>query len=152
MVEKTKKAHDEDGVVSSSETLTLLDPVSLVRMTVPVRASTCVHNACFDLVTHLEYNRVRPTWKCPHCNGDASFHALYVDEFVANMLQKIPSDAETQQVLLDTTDGTYRPLKESEIDKGYKSYRSDSDREEAGDKPKAPAQVVFEISDDDDDW
>ncbi|KAI9197424.1 uncharacterized protein BJ171DRAFT_477789 [Polychytrium aggregatum] len=115
------QADDEDEVASSSEILSLRDPVSRVPIQVAVRSSECKHIQCFDCESFLRLNENISTWKCPICDKYAFWTLLAVDdyfmEFVeeANRLQKAAgaSQADYDQVEL-MPDGNWK-IKDSSI-------------------------------------
>lgn len=72
-------------------------PYTIERVKTPVRSKHCIHPRCFDLDTHLEicanmyqtgstpYSR---RWMCPECQKSARLSELYIDSFVAELLQQ----------------------------------------------------------------
>jgi E3 SUMO-protein ligase PIAS1 len=74
-----KKANDPDIVVGSS-LMSLKDPISTLRIAIPVRSTICTHNQCFDAESFLQLQEQAPTWQCPICNKTISFDGLAVDE------------------------------------------------------------------------
>jgi len=74
-----KKANDPDIVVGSS-LMSLKDPISTLRIAIPVRSTICTHNQCFDAESFLQLQEQAPTWQCPICNKTISFEGLAVDE------------------------------------------------------------------------
>ncbi|CAI6333441.1 unnamed protein product [Periconia digitata] len=84
-----KKASDPDIVVESS-VMSLKDPISTLKMTVPCRGMLCHHTRCFDLESFLQLQEQAPTWQCPICSNHVSFEALAVDEYVQEILSKVP--------------------------------------------------------------
>lgn len=75
----TKKASDPD-VVATSQVLSLKDPLSYMRLVVPVRGLKCSHIQCFDATAYLQLQEQGPQWICPICNNPAPFEHLAVDE------------------------------------------------------------------------
>lgn len=60
--------------------LSLLDPISLQRIKIPLRSTQCAHLECFDLETFLIFNKHSPRsfLKCPICHqvlGITKYHA-----------------------------------------------------------------------------
>ena len=64
-------AQDAD-IMHGPETLTLKDPISMTRVTLPSKGRHCQHTACFDAATFLTLNEQTPTWTCPICNRSIS--------------------------------------------------------------------------------
>lgn len=73
------KANDPD-LVATSTVMSLKDPLSRARMTLPCRSTVCTHNQCFDAKSFLQLQEQAPTWTCPVCNKSISFEALAVDQ------------------------------------------------------------------------
>lgn len=79
---------DTDSEISSTlDTITLIDPVSLCRIKVPAKSSTCVHLQCFDLSLFLQLNLSLPQWKCGICDKPALYQDLIVDGFFDSILK-----------------------------------------------------------------
>ncbi|EPZ31297.1 E3 SUMO protein ligase domain-containing protein [Rozella allomycis CSF55] len=72
-----KDSNDELDLVSS--TLSLIDPVSYLRMTFPGRGKNCNHSNCFDLKTFLNSIIIFPDWKCPLCSSPLDYDDLVYD-------------------------------------------------------------------------
>lgn len=86
--EMMEKANDPDIEVGSS-VMSLKDPISTVRITVPCRSSLCTHNQCFDAESFLQLQEQAPTWTCPICSKIISYEALAVDQYVEEILSKV---------------------------------------------------------------
>lgn len=74
-----RKAEDPD-IVATSYVMSLKDPVSTLRISIPCRSTVCNHNQCFDAASFLQLQEQAPTWICPVCNKTVSFEALVVDQ------------------------------------------------------------------------
>lgn len=83
-----KKANDPDIEVGSS-VMSLKDPISTLRISVPCRSTVCTHNQCFDAESFLQLQEQAPTWTCPICNKVISYEALAVDQYVEEILGKV---------------------------------------------------------------
>lgn len=86
--EMMKKANDPDIEVGSS-VMSLKDPISTLRITVPIRSTVCTHNQCFDAESFLQLQEQAPTWTCPICNKALTYEALAVDQYVEEILDKV---------------------------------------------------------------
>ncbi|VDL87706.1 unnamed protein product [Schistocephalus solidus] len=62
--------------------VSLLCPLALTRIELPVRSANCDHLQCFDLSSYLTINKKRPRWCCPVCSSPAPFRGLRRDEQV----------------------------------------------------------------------
>ncbi|ORY17688.1 PINIT domain-domain-containing protein [Clohesyomyces aquaticus] len=96
--EMLKKANDPDIEVSATN-MSLKDPISTLRITVPCRSSLCNHNQCFDAASFLQLQEQAPTWQCPVCNKTVSFEGLAVDQYVQQILDSVPKG--TDQVTIE---------------------------------------------------
>lgn len=86
--EMVKKANDPDIEVGSS-VMSLKDPISTLRISVPCRSTLCTHNQCFDAESFLQLQEQAPTWTCPICNKVISYEALAVDQYVEEILGNV---------------------------------------------------------------
>ena len=73
------KAADPD-IIATSTVMSLKDPVSAMRISVPCRSNVCTHNQCFDAASFLQLQEQAPTWTCPICNKVVDFAGLAVDQ------------------------------------------------------------------------
>ncbi|KAF2143038.1 uncharacterized protein K452DRAFT_326218 [Aplosporella prunicola CBS 121167] len=105
LAEMASRANDDDIVVGSS-VMSLKDPVSYVRISLPCRSSVCTHNQCFDATFFLQLQEQAPTWQCPCCNKTISYEALAVDQYVQDILQKTSSSVEKVTI---EPDGKWTP-------------------------------------------
>lgn len=86
---------DVSFVGQASVTIPLTDPITLMRMVVPVRSNTCAHPHCFDMDTLVEFDAKRLEHgcaKCPICRRPLDVHALVVDRFVQHILESTDAD------------------------------------------------------------
>lgn len=111
--------------------MSLKDPISTMRMTLPCRSTVCTHNQCFDGSYFLQLQEQAPTWTCPVCNKSISYESLCVDQYVQDILQKTNSSAE--QVTIEP-DGQWRAVAQGEDPSSGRgkgqvraSYDNDSD-------------------------
>ncbi|KAJ3105926.1 SUMO ligase siz1 [Phlyctochytrium planicorne] len=89
IAERVKRLHSiaDDEVISTSQVVSLKDPISYCRIRNPSRSKTCLHVQCFDLETYLMMNDRIPTWTCPICSKYAYFEDLLVDGFFMEIVQ-----------------------------------------------------------------
>lgn len=90
-----KKANDPDIELGPS-VMSLKDPISTLRISLPCRSTLCTHNQCFDAESFLQLQEQAPTWQCPICNKTISYDGLAVDQWV-------PSSPCTLTCLADLT-------------------------------------------------
>lgn len=85
----------EEGVDSNSFLLSLICPLSLKKLSKPVRGISCKHLLCFDLIFYLRYTRECGKWKCPVCDNDCRYEDLRLDQFVIDILSSVPANCES---------------------------------------------------------
>ncbi|XP_071515230.1 uncharacterized protein [Panulirus ornatus] len=108
--EKLQEDQTGDEIASTTFPCSLLCPLSKTRMKLPCRASSCSHFQCFDAVTYLQMNELKPKWSCPVCSEPAIYDHLLIDGyFKAVVEQNISCD---KIVLL--ADGSWNPLQSSD--------------------------------------
>ncbi|BGP21135.1 zinc finger, MIZ-type protein [Rhodotorula toruloides] len=95
---------DED-VEASSFRLELKDPLSFLRIAIPIRSAHCSHIACFDASIWFEMNEQTPQWQCPICNKTLKVDDIVVDGYFDDILKICPSSVESVTV---EPDGTWR--------------------------------------------
>ncbi|KAJ3341178.1 SUMO ligase siz1 [Gonapodya sp. JEL0774] len=96
--ERLKKTSSSDELEEGVELLTLKDPVSKTRITVPMRASTCRHLQCFDGETFLTMNERSPNWTCPICHRPFDPRTLIIDGWFAEVLEGVNGRVSGDQV------------------------------------------------------
>lgn len=85
-VRKVMSVSDGD-IATTSIRVSLVCPLSKVRMEMPVRGATCNHMQCFDGQVYLQMNERRATWTCVVCNESASYDSLIIDGLLLEILQ-----------------------------------------------------------------
>lgn len=104
------KLHEmvDDDILATSLKTSLICPLSKVKMTLPVRATSCNHLQCFDGSMYLMMNDVKSVWQCPVCNQSCFYEDLYIDGYFANVLndEKLASANEIQI----NSDGSIEPV------------------------------------------
>lgn len=90
----------------------LRDPVSLNRITIPVKTLSCKHIQCFDLETHLNLRRApgadcSKTWSCPTCGLIATPNRLRICTFFQKILIDTGKDIHVVDV---QADGSFVPV------------------------------------------
>lgn len=126
--EMADKANDPD-IVTTSSVMSLKDPISTMRITLPCRSTVCTHNQCFDGHYFLQLQEQAPTWTCPVCNKTLTFEALCVDLYVQDILQN--TSKSTEQVTIEPS-GQWQPVAQEAENNGGKgqaraNYDYDSD-------------------------
>lgn len=119
-IREINKANDDPDIVLSSEVMSLKDPVSTLRITLPVRSTVCTHRQCFDGSMFLQMQEQAPQWLCPTCNKSISYQSLCIDKYFEDILQKTSSSIE--KVTLEP-DGQWHIIKEDESQPAAQSSR-----------------------------
>ena len=126
--------------------MSLKDPISTMRISIPCRSNVCSHNQCFDGSYFLQLQEQAPTWTCPVCNKTLSYQSLCVDNYVQDILDKTSSSVD--QVTIEP-DGQWKAVDHGDdINNRQKSqaraaYDNDSDDDiiEIDDTPKKSGTV-----------
>lgn len=81
-------------------------PLSMGRLTIPVKGMDCKHLQCFDLVMFLAYARRSRQFACPVCNRQtASLERLWVSPLLSEALRLCPVEDDVEVL----SDGSLRP-------------------------------------------
>jgi zinc finger MIZ domain-containing protein len=75
-----------DDIIELSRNISLRDPISLKRISIPARGIICRHVQPFDLETYLELNMRNPTWKCILCNELVPPEGIIIDSYLHSIL------------------------------------------------------------------
>lgn len=97
----------EEGVESNSFLLSLICPLSLKKLTKPVRGISCKHLLCFDLIFYLRFTRECGKWKCPVCDNECPYEDLRLDQYVTDILNTVPQNCESVEV---DEKGNFKPV------------------------------------------
>jgi E3 SUMO-protein ligase PIAS1 len=110
--------------------MSLKDPISTMRISLPCRSNVCSHNQCFDGSYFLQLQEQAPTWACPVCSKTLSYQSLCVDNYVQDILLNTSSSVE--QVTIET-DGKWTPVVQGDDNNNHgnprkrAAYDNDSD-------------------------
>ncbi|KAJ3287721.1 SUMO ligase siz1 [Rhizoclosmatium sp. JEL0117] len=123
IAERRQKTVADDDVCLTEEHVSLKDPVTRCRITVPARGNHCRHPQCFDLEYYLRLNQTHPTWSCPICSKLAPLNEVFVDGYFLELLQAAAFDLDIESAEI-AADGSWRLNKEENT-----GVCSDSDSE-----------------------
>ena len=99
VLQKLRKPDDDDIELASYD-MSLKDPLSYMRITVPCRTTFCKHQQCFDARSFLTINEQTPQWTCPICHLQVqNLDALAVDGYFEDILASVGPDVDA--VLVD---------------------------------------------------
>uniref|UniRef100_A0A7S0L034 SP-RING-type domain-containing protein n=1 Tax=Coccolithus braarudii TaxID=221442 RepID=A0A7S0L034_9EUKA len=87
-----------DDVISSAVRITLLCPLTRMRIGTPARSERCRHVECFDLDAYLQCQRSSrtPKWQCPICSADARPRRLRICAWFESALTQPCDEREVQ--------------------------------------------------------
>lgn len=128
------KANADDDIAATSSKMTLKDPVSITRITMPIRSTVCQHIQCFDGRFFMELQEQAPTWQCPICTKTVSFESLCVDKYFEEILNNTSKSVE--QVTVETN--------------GHWSVEQDDEDKGKSNQAKGEARAAWDDDFDDD--
>lgn len=151
-------ANDELMILSTSLTLNVRNPATLLIYDIPVRSSRCKHHDCFDLASFLQLaKRDDPswpshadTWRCPICRCDARPSLLLQDGFFMQVREELTRRNELDvEAIIVEANGEWRS-KPRVATTGVRSASLEREEAElAGNGASAKvARVIIELNDD----
>ena len=111
VLDDMNKANADPDIEATSVRMSLKDPVSTMRITLPVRSSRCKHNQCFDGAMFIQLQEQAPQWSCPVCSQNITFESLCVDEYFQDILNRTPKSTEKVDV---EPNGQWREIREED--------------------------------------
>lgn len=114
LIEFLNKIHANDrdlGLEVSDQKLKLTCPIDQRRLKIPIRATTCQHLQCFDLINYITLNEKSNKWTCPVCNKYAFFEDLQIDTYMQSILNSI--DDQTITEIIINSELAYQPVLQS---------------------------------------
>lgn len=111
VLNEMNRANADDDIAATSVRMSLKDPISTLRITLPVRSTACKHNQCFDGSMFLQLQDQAPQWSCPVCNKPVQYDSLCIDKYFEEILQKTPTSIEKVDI---EPNGEWRVIKEEE--------------------------------------
>lgn len=149
VIDEMNKANADPDIAATSSKMSLKDPVSITRITLPIRSTVCQHNQCFDGKFFMQLQEQAPTWSCPICAKTVSFESLCVDKYFEEILNTTSKNIE--QVTIEPN-GQWS-VDQADEDKGKSNHAKgearaawdddfDDDVVEVQDSPKAHTNGV----------
>lgn len=154
VIDEMRKANSDDDIAATSVRMSLKDPISTLRITLPVRSTVCKHNQCFDGSMFLQLQDQAPQWSCPVCSKSVQYDTLCIDKYFEDILQKTSSSIEKVDI---EPNGEWKVIKEEEDTQpraankpARASYDDDFDDDDdlieiTDDQPKRPNGAVAAI-------
>ena len=105
------KANADPDIAATSIRMSLKDPISTMRITLPVRSSHCTHNQCFDGAMFLQLQEQAPQWSCPVCSKSVAFESLCVDKYFEDILRRTSKSIDKIDI---EPNGNWTVIKEEE--------------------------------------
>jgi E3 SUMO-protein ligase PIAS1 len=143
-------ANADPDIAATSIRMSLKDPISTMRITVPIRSSHCTHNQCFDGAMFMQLQEQAPQWSCPVCSKNIPFESLCVDEYFQEILDRTPVTTEKVDI---EPNGQWKVIKDEDDDdeeqadgtsnkRGRASYDDDFDDLVEIDQPDSKKEKV----------
>lgn len=87
---ETFKQHDSE-IKATCIKVTSLDPTTRAPIDIPVRATTCTHIQCFDLMSYLTQNEALHLRRCtcPYCGTPINFDQLFVCSYFKSIFSTL---------------------------------------------------------------
>lgn len=111
VIDELNKANADPDIEAFSTRMSLKDPISTIRISLPVRSTVCTHMQCFDGSMFLQMMEQAPLWNCPICHKTVSFQSLCVDKYFEDILHNTPKSIEKVAV---EPNGDWQVIKEEE--------------------------------------
>ena len=103
VVERIIGHNKDEEVVATTTFHRLKDPITFIRIKIPIRSSLCDHIDCFDAQSYLMLQMQAPTWLCPICNKVMTFETLAIDGYISDILENTAPDVDEVEVHPDAT-------------------------------------------------
>ncbi|KAK0797230.1 E3 SUMO-protein ligase pli1 [Friedmanniomyces endolithicus] len=111
VIAEMQRANADPDIEATSTRMSLKDPVSTIRITLPVRSTVCTHTQCFDGAMFMQLVEQAPQWNCPVCNKTVTFQSLCVDKYFEDILNQTPKSIEKVDV---EPDGKWKVIREED--------------------------------------
>ncbi|XP_054163196.1 uncharacterized protein LOC128961020 isoform X2 [Oppia nitens] len=107
-INKVKKClnNDTDDIEALERTMkvSLLCPISNLRVKTPMRSKHCLHFDCFDADNYINirWNKHQQDWKCPKCAKQAQLPDLIIDSLMQHILSMTANyDPPVENIIFD---------------------------------------------------
>jgi len=108
---------DDDDIQVGESRVSLRCPLTIKRITTPVRGTSCHHPQCFDLKGYLEFCCQTGNWQCPVCSNSCKYEDLGIDEEMGKILSSTGSEIDQVRLF---PDGKYQPITLEQIRQEHK--------------------------------
>ncbi|WCJ26375.1 E4 SUMO-protein ligase PIAL2 [Euphorbia peplus] len=139
-------ASDPDSdIIEGPSRVSLNCPISYTRIRTPVKGQSCKHLQCFDLRNFVDINSRRPSWRCPHCNQNACYTDLRIDQNIDKVLKEVGEDVSD---VIISADGSWKALFKSDSHKESNNLPKElPQHQEHG--PSSPILDIMDLTNDD---
>ena len=128
VLDAMSQANADPDIAATSIRMSLKDPISTMRITVPIRSSHCTHNQCFDGAMFMQLQEQAPQWSCPVCSKNIPFESLCVDEYFQEILDRTPVTTEKVDI---EPNGQWKVIKDEDDDDEQQADGTSSKRARA---------------------
>ncbi|RNA43090.1 inhibitor of activated STAT [Brachionus plicatilis] len=90
--EKLNPNQCEFEIVTDFIKISLICPLTKMRIKIPARGKLCQHIQCFDLESYLSLNEKSNKWSCPLCDKIIIFSNLTIDNLIKEIVQMTKCD------------------------------------------------------------
>ncbi|XP_050426954.1 E3 SUMO-protein ligase PIAS1-like [Adelges cooleyi] len=102
-----KLAEIDPELSTTSYRVSIVCPLSQMRMKIPAKSIKCDHLQCFDASTFILMNEKKPKWICPTCNNTCLFDDIRIQSYFLEIVTS-PSLPDTCKEIEIIADGTWR--------------------------------------------
>lgn len=111
VIDEMNKTNSDDEIAATSVRMSLKDPISTLRIALPVRSTVCKHNQCFDGSMFLQLQDQAPQWSCPVCSKSVQYDSLCIDKYFEDILRNTSSSIEKVEI---QPNGEWKVIKDEE--------------------------------------
>eukprot|EP00494_Astrolonche_serrata_P023596 UN23854 len=102
-----KASNIDDDIVLGESRVSLRCPLTIKRMSIPVRGVDCHHPQCFDLKGYLGFCQTTGVWQCPVCTRACRFSQLGIDKEMEKILNSTSDEIDQVRMY---PDGKFVPI------------------------------------------
>lgn len=92
---------NDDDIVAGKETVTLKDPYTRSKISIPVRGKNCIHVQCYDAATFILISKTAKKRECPVCYKPTTLDDLILDRYFEDILKNTDDLVEFVEIGLD---------------------------------------------------
>jgi hypothetical protein len=119
-----KRDKNENEIESLDIVLPLKCPITMTRLVVPVRGSSCQHLNCCNIDSIRPFIGGKKLFKCPTCSKEMSMGNLVIDGYVQDIINRTKPDDEEVVINAKTGDWNIRETTGHPIDDESEDYEN----------------------------